>query len=280
MLNAMLQIKCRVCGSNDFKQWGCKNGSILYQCKHCELVFFYPYPSQKQLDDFYTNSSYHQKRGYSGQNQAGELRKLMYGLDIADLEKHIPGGGKFLDVGCAEGLFLSHLKSAKWECYGMDVSETALEEAKRQTRGIHYFNAGIETIPTDDCFFDVIHMRGVFEHLLHPDGVIKALKKKLKIGGLLVLSNTPNIKSICAILYRGRFKLVLPNEHVNYFSLKTIKVLSKNNNFSIKHVSYPYFGSPYESFFGDSFNLFRNLITGEESPPYWGSIFTLYLKRR
>jgi len=274
-----IKTKCRVCKSYNFTKWGSRNNSILYQCNHCELVFFYPYPTQEQLDDFYNNNNYHQDRGYSGQTEAGKLRQSMYDLDIEDLEKNIKQRGKFLDVGCAEGKFLSHLKSSEWERYGMDVSKTALEEAKKRTKNINYLNASIDTIPTDDCFFDVIHMRGVFEHLLYPDDVINKLTAKLKINGTLVLSNTPNINSICARLYRGRFKLVLPDEHVNYFSTRTIEELGKNNGLTISKVSYPYFGSPYESFPLDLIKLFFNFLTSKESPPFWGNIFTIYLKK-
>jgi 2-polyprenyl-3-methyl-5-hydroxy-6-metoxy-1,4-benzoquinol methylase len=48
----------------------------------------------------------------------------------------VPQKGRILDVGCAEGLFLSLLNSPGWERYGMDVSTPAIESARRQHAGI------------------------------------------------------------------------------------------------------------------------------------------------
>ena len=273
-MNILNETKCRVCQSNHFKKWGERDAYTLYQCQNCDLVFFYPYPTQEELTEFY-NQGYHQERGYSGQTKAGELRQVMYQLDIDDLQKHIPSSGKFLDVGCAEGSFLSALP-AQWERYGMDVSEKALISARERNENINYFSGELDTIDVEDHYFDIIHLRGVFEHMLYPDEMIKKIKKKLKSGGMMVLSNTPNIKSVCARLYRGRYKLILPNEHVNYFSNKTIKILCQQNGLSVTHVSYPYFNTPYESLIKDAANLLINLISAKQSPPFYGNIFTIY----
>jgi hypothetical protein len=52
-------------------------------------------------------------------------------------------------------------------------------------------------------------MRGVFEHLLFPDEGDQAMKAEAQAGGTDVVSNTPNVKGVCAELFRDRFKLVM-----------------------------------------------------------------------
>jgi len=269
----MIETKCRICNADQFKLWGQKAQQKLYQCKQCEFVFFYPYPTQEQLDDFY-NQNYHNQRGYGGDTDMGKLRKEMYALDVEALELALPKKGKILDFGCAQGVFLSCLSDG-WERYGFELSKTALENAVLQDE-ITYYNRPIDELSLEDEFFDVIHLRGVYEHILHPEELIKVFYKKLKKDGCLVLSNTPNFGSIAAQLYRDRFKLVLPNEHVSNFTLKTLKVLFRDNNLKLSKVEYPYFNTPYESFPKDCLNLIRGVITKSESPPFWGNIFTVY----
>ncbi|HDL20806.1 MAG TPA: class I SAM-dependent methyltransferase [Nitrospirae bacterium] len=265
---------CRVCGEKHFSIWGRRDDQTLYQCQNCELVFFFPYPTQEELDNFY-NTQYHAERGYGGGGEAGRLRRKMYELDINDLEKKLPAKGRFLDVGCAEGVFLSMLNE-QWEKYGIDISAPAIMKA-REKEGI---TAEVKDISDmEDSFFDVIHLRGVFEHFLDPiDFVLKA-NRKLKNNGTLVLSNTPNAGGLVPRLFRGRFKLVLPNEHLNYFSVRSMQVLSEKAGFYIKKIKYPYFGSPYCSFWKNLFEIPFNLAVGKQSPPFWGNIFTVYAQK-
>ncbi len=273
-MNHDVQTSCRVCGENYFSIWGECNGLNLYQCENCELVFFFPYPSQDELNAFY-KTQYHSQRGYGGEGEAGQLRTQMYNLDIRDLEDKIPERGRFLDVGCAEGVFLSMLDK-RWEKYGIDVSETAIEKGA-QKHGVVAEAKDISEMA--DGFFDVIHLRGVFEHLLDPLDFVKKANRKLRLHGALVLSNTPNIGGIVPRLFRGRFRLVLPNEHVNYFSVRTMRVLTERGGFTIQKIKYPYFGTPYCSFFRDLGVIPYNLLRGKKSPPFWRNIFTIYARK-
>ncbi len=269
-----IQKQCRVCGHQEFSMWGNRDGLPLYQCKNCELVFFFPYPTQEELEVYY-NSSYHAERGYGGSGNAGQLRKQMYELDIKDLEKKLRSYGRFLDVGCAEGVFLSMLNN-RWEKCGIDISQPAVEQA-RQKEGIEAEVKEISEVK--DNSFDVVHLRGVFEHMLDPLEFVKISNQKLKNNGFLVLSNTPNIGGLVPALFRGRFKLVIPNEHLHYFSVRTMHTLAELGGFVIKDITYPYFGSPYCSFWKDMIDIPINLVTGKMSPPFWGNIFTVYMQK-
>ena len=269
-----IKTNCRLCQNNSFNIWGVRDNLTLYQCSNCELVFFFPYPTQEELDAFY-NDQYHSERGYNGEGEAGQLRKEMYKLDIIDLEKKISVRGRFLDVGCAEGIFLS-LLNQDWEKYGIDISQDAIEKASHKENVIAE-NKDISKMKNG--FFDIIHLRGVLEHLLDPLQFVLQANLKLRENGFLVLSNTPNIDGIVPRLFRGRFKLVLPNEHVNYFSKRSMQVLLERGGFALKEITYPYFKTPYCSFVKDLIRIPVNLITGKMPPPFWGNIFTVYAQK-
>ncbi len=269
----MIDSECVVCGRDEFSLWGEKEGCCLYQCHSCELVFFFPYPSHEKIEQQY-HGEYHKDRGYDGNTEAGKLRKKMYLLDIADLKKEVPYKGRFLDVGCAEGEFLELLDD-KWDKYGTDVSSTAISFAKE--KGIRASTKDISEY--EDGFFDVIHLRGVFEHIQNPSRFVEQANKKLNEGGILVISNTPNIGGMVPKLFRERFRLVLVDEHLNYFSNKTMEICMDKFGFEIKNVKYPYFGTPYCSFFKDLISIPLNKLTGKPSPPFWGNIFTVYARK-
>jgi len=103
---------CRVCGSNLISHWGEQGGQRIVQCDRCELTACLPYPTQAQLTAMYNDPAWHSDRHYDGSGEDGWLRRAMYELDIADLERTIKPGGPFLDYGCAEGLFASMLSVA------------------------------------------------------------------------------------------------------------------------------------------------------------------------
>lgn len=265
---------CRACGKSEFEPWGDRDGMTLFQCRHCELVFFHPYPTQKQLDEFY-NSHYHDKRGYGGSTQAGQLRRQMYELDVKELESIVPVGGKFLDVGCAEGVFLTCL-SDRWEKHGIDVSREASARAASKP-GITASARDITEM--EDGAYDVVHLRGVFEHILYPDEFLAVACRKLKPRGHLVISTTPNIGGPVPKLFRGRYKLILPNEHVNHVSPRTIEVLAARHKLAVVWITFPYFGTPYASFVRDLLAVPANYIAGKQSPPFHKNILSAYLRR-
>jgi 2-polyprenyl-3-methyl-5-hydroxy-6-metoxy-1,4-benzoquinol methylase len=265
---------CRVCGQQQFVKWGDRNAHTLYRCSNCRLVCFLPYPTEEQLKEFY-NANYHAKRGYDGKStKAGELRRQMYLLDVAELESTVSPSGKFLDVGCAEGTFLTCL-SNKWERLGIDISEQAVAIANRKP-GIRAWVRDISEM--EDSAYRVVHLRGVFEHLLYPDNFIATAIRKLAHNGFLVLSTTPNTAGPVPRLFRGRFNLVLPKEHVNYFSPQTIQVLANRHGLRVNRITYPYFGTPYCSFAKDLARIPLNYVSGQQSPPFWGNILTAYLQ--
>lgn len=265
---------CRVCGQDEFGIWGKRDDLIFYKCAECGLVFYYPYPTQEDLNIFY-NETYHKVRGYDGvSTEEGAKRRQMYELDITDLKNNLPmNKGRFLDIGCAEGVFLSLLDNS-WEKYGIDVSAPAIESAKKY--GVNVSTKNIDEF--EDNFFDVIHMRGVFEHILYPLELLNTVAKKIRSGGYLVISTTPNMAGFVPRFYRGKFRLA-EFDHVNYYCSKTMKLLMNKINFMITNITYPYFGTPYCNFFKDLWSIAVNKFKDKESPPFYGNIFSIYAKK-
>ncbi len=88
---------------------------------------------------------------------------------------------------------------------------------------------------------------GTIEHLPDPVSAIKKVSELLKFGGYYCICATPNSDSFAAELYRDKWTLYHPVQHIWHFSPKTlIRICSK---FRLKLVAqdFPYLGIPYEN---------------------------------
>jgi SAM-dependent methyltransferase len=66
-----------------------------------------------------------------------------------------------LEIGCATGVTLSHLRTFEVEAHGVDVSDWAVENAVVPT----VIKATVENLPFDDDYFDVVYSVHALEHI-------------------------------------------------------------------------------------------------------------------
>lgn len=132
-----------------------------------------------------------------------------------------------------------------------------------------------------DQHFDVVKIRGVIEHLPDPLGDLYEVYRILRAGGIIAV-NTPNIGSICATIYKEKFRMVSPTRHVYYSSTKTLSTMLKKVGFNVTKVSYHYFDTPYASW-RDPFRILSDLASlrilrksDTVSPPFYGNIVDMY----
>ncbi len=98
-----------------------------------------------------------------------------------------PERSRVLDVGCGPGLLLQRLRDAK-RCipYGLDISKKAISALNRA--GIEGKVAKLPKFPFPDNFFDVVIATEVLEHVTSPSKTVKTMCRKLRDGGLLIVS--------------------------------------------------------------------------------------------
>jgi len=145
--------------------------------------------------------------------------------------------GKLLELGCYIGSFLFEAKCSGWEVYGIDLSHWAAREAQRRYNlSIHNGDA-IQTLAQfSDHSFEVIVALDFIEHLPKPQELIDLLHKKLKPGGLFIIT-TPDINSITARLFGKQWYAIVPS-HLHYFSKSSIRYLLENGGFTITQYKY------------------------------------------
>lgn len=111
--------------------------------------------------------------------------KAFYESRLAPIYYEIPMKSKILDVGCNDGTFIKALKDRR-ECdvYGIDISETALAEAKKKDLNVQI--ADVENLPFPDGTFDVVTCMEVLSHLFDPVKAVKEMRRVLKKNGILL----------------------------------------------------------------------------------------------
>ena len=111
--------------------------------------------------------------------------KPFYESRLAPLFYEVPMGSKVLDVGANDGTMIEMLqKKRNCEVYGVDISETAIEAAKK--RGITVQFADAHKLPFQDKTFDVVILSEVISHVHNPDEVITEIRRVLKKKGFLL----------------------------------------------------------------------------------------------
>jgi 2-polyprenyl-3-methyl-5-hydroxy-6-metoxy-1,4-benzoquinol methylase len=114
--------------------------------------------------------------------------KLFEGI-LYFVRKHNIRVNKVLDVGCAFGFLLKELSSVFDELHGFDISEFAIEKAKKvipeASLKIHSLE---DPLPYPDNNFDCITAIDVLEHTKDFERNFGKLVKKLKKGGYLIVS--------------------------------------------------------------------------------------------
>lgn len=137
--------------------------------------------------------------------------------------------GKILEAGFG-GLgtqVVGLLKLDPEHVYGIDLSEENVELAGKSIgklsgkRNFSLQKASILDIPFEDGFFDMVHCRGVFQHLVDPEKGLAEFKRVLKPGGLLLLGSygKGGLLAFFSVRLRGLARIIGFKRVKRFFSL-------------------------------------------------------------
>jgi SAM-dependent methyltransferase len=225
----MEEVRCNLCGSLEarllfrardlrFKNEGVFN---LVQCQQCGLVYLNPRPTKVGMARYYQH--YHD---YAINDAWLERRQLER---LREVERRREAG-RLLDVGCGRGEFLRVARDRGWQCFGVEISPQASDEARR--KGLDVATGRFEDVDYPDSFFDVVTIYHVLEHLHDPREALSKAYQLLKSGGLLVVA-VPNFDSLQAGLFRQRWYHLDAPRHLYHFAPHTLKMLLHETGFKV-----------------------------------------------
>ena len=96
-----------------------------------------------------------------------------------------------LDVGCGNGWVLSNFFREGAKCYGLDVTQRAVDLSQKRFEMINgnafLMVANAEELPFRDSSFDIVTAMGVLHHTPNIDKAIREIHRVLKPMGRIVL---------------------------------------------------------------------------------------------
>jgi 2-polyprenyl-3-methyl-5-hydroxy-6-metoxy-1,4-benzoquinol methylase len=120
-----------------------------------------------------------------------DRKRLRFIIEQARLSA--PAKGRVLDVGCGNGVISINLGAQGYQVQGIDASDKAIENARRQNPfdNVRFDVISAEQLQADGQSYDIIICSEVLEHLHQPASLVKLLYQLLAKDGILIVT-VPN----------------------------------------------------------------------------------------
>ncbi len=240
MKEELEHVSCNVCGRNRTRLFRKMDGFDYRRCTGCGLVYQNPRPVFADLKKRY-GAEYFE---YESANEDNFFNLMKLGFRDAGFDGFYPGGGGngngegrvFLDIGCATGRLLDHVKRSGWRAVGVEICRESAERGIKAF-GLDIFVGTLEEAAFPDASFDVVHLSHLIEHVPDPKKLLVEIRRVMKRDGHLLLT-TPNVGGFQARVSGARWRSAIP-DHVYLFSKRTMRDLLMELGFKIqKQVSW------------------------------------------
>lgn len=185
------------------------------------------------------NSEYYDQKKVSYRLSGGRER-ILHKLIPDDVKK-------VLDIGCGSGGLAKILQAKDKTVFGVDISSTALDQAKPYLYDSFCFDVQRDDWPAElmEQNFDLIIASEVIEHIFQPSDFLEKTKLLMGREGSLVIT-TPNF-----LFWKNRFKMLfgkfryeqkglLDFGHIRFFTLKTVREIFNKAGFTIQQEQHFY----------------------------------------
>lgn len=141
-----------------------------------------------------------------------KLYEQQFGLTRTSLNHEFMGNMdrsmRILEVGANVGTQLKALQDMGFDnLYGIELQWYAVEEAKRNTKGINLIQGSAFDLPFKDGYFDLVYTSGVLIHI-SPEDIEKALKEIRRCAKQFIWGFEYHAATYTMIPYRGKKDLL------------------------------------------------------------------------
>jgi 2-polyprenyl-3-methyl-5-hydroxy-6-metoxy-1,4-benzoquinol methylase/ribosomal protein S27E len=262
------KVPCYGCGSEKYtfflkgeEDLTGKEGEFQYvKCDSCSMVYQNPRIAPDQIKEFYDGEyiAHRKKKNW------GMLTPLYeWAMNKHDREKekivgeHIKLNDKteIMDVGCAVGTFLLHLR----EKYSCNISGVDFKEGLNYPgfENIEFYNGLFYDQDIAAERYDCLTMWHFLEHDYDPNRSLQMAKKILKKEGKLIIE-VPRLDSLTFKLFGAKWPGVQAPQHTVLFDKKQfVKMMEKNRAYGAFPPYFYIFAGTYFKMIGKGLNLNR-----------------------
>jgi 2-polyprenyl-3-methyl-5-hydroxy-6-metoxy-1,4-benzoquinol methylase len=153
-------------------------------------------------------------------------------LLLQRIEMLLGGAGRLLDVGCGDGLLLDQAQGRGWEPWGLEVSETLVNQIRDRHRLMDVFCGTLSKAAYPSAFFDAVVVINVIEHLRDPAETMAKVSRIVQPGGVVAV-HTPHVDSLEARWRGPAWHHYEPLEHFYYFGANTLVLLLEKSGLEV-----------------------------------------------
>ena len=188
------------------------------------------------IEKFYSFEGYWQQRQQSKQHPVLFERQQLLEADgrvqywIDAIHRHTGGSrGTVVEVGCAEGTLLLHLRQHGWQTVGIEPDARTAAAVKERT-GLDIRAGVFPTVSAPAC--DLFVANDVLEHVPDPLTFLQSARAALRPGGLLFLQ-LPLLEKAQPDFGHMTDKVFDPQEHVFIYSRDALATLLETAEFEV-----------------------------------------------
>lgn len=202
----------------------------IVRCCNCNLVYINPQLGSDTIERFYSEGRDNEYIAHINE------RIETFRRAIDEIERFVKKG-RLLDIGCGAGFLLYAARKRGWDVKGIEPNNYFVDFGKKRF-GLDILNKSIDEAEFPESYFDVIILWDTLEHLTDPYECLSKAYRWLKRGGYIFI-NTPNIDSIFAKIFKGKWWFIKPM-HLYYFTPRTLNRYLEKNGFRLIQVR-PYY---------------------------------------
>lgn len=247
----MENIKCILCDVDDADFFIEDEGYKAVKCRRCGLIYVNPRPEFDVLRARYRDGSLIDADKHIS---AIEEKTLKAKLDLRLIRKW-KKSGKILEVGCAEGSFLTEANKSGYEPYGIELNKKFVEYEKNKYQLTNVYECDILESSFPERYFDIIYMRNVLCHLHDPIKELNKLNVFLREGGLFIcVTGNFGDLSIKQISRYANFITPHLSQHLFHYSEANLHSLFKKSGFYIEKIY------KFSAYIEECYGLFFRII--------------------
>jgi 2-polyprenyl-3-methyl-5-hydroxy-6-metoxy-1,4-benzoquinol methylase len=229
--------RCPACGcATSHEHLYTKQGCDILRCQACGL-------GRAEACGFdaasYYNDEYFCGRhadGYADYVGAEFILRRQFARDVRRIRRLRPSG-RLLEIGCAHGFFLQEAKRY-FDVIGIELAAEAAAHCRRN--GLNVITGAVcpdllERVGP----VDVVVMLDVIEHLPDPHEALSLCARRLRPGGLIVLT-TGDFGSLAARCAGVGWRLMTPPQHLWFFTVESFRRWTPHLGMQLRAVDHPW----------------------------------------